>query len=643
MNHFKLLPAFYLALFLTSCAESDGEVDSGSQNTSTSAPKVISVSPQLEAKDVALDASITITFDQAIDCDSFRQAFLLEDETNSIVDTTITCDDSVVSVSPTENLERYTVYEIWVSTLLKNQNGVNLPIPFNIDFITVERSWSTGVVIGDHGVGEPFGLGYRAVQMHEPEIAMNDDGDTLATWVISGDPIYENRRGRYASYFDSELNNWELFINLNQLQFDPSFIHLLDVSQALPGVFSSGHALAIARGEAVSDVLGSAPVISLDSNLHLGSEWFSAQPLTDPPLLSFSEREGSSTRVWNFDLKLQDFATHSFRGMALWIKEIQDPVHHLAGESESWTQQLWSGMYIDGTMNWNPPKLVANRVRYADRTQTGPFSWDTVRSGEQFVDAKIAMDTNDNAITAYLIREDGPENSQGITSYIVSLCTNHLAGNTRWESFETCFDTQEDTEVFSNHQIVMDDSGNAMLFWQSYLNTVGSVSTLLFSRFQSLGIGWRDSETVSGAEIAASGWGDGYEVAMNGPGKTVVVWASPEGAINASIYDPVSGWGNTQEVWPDLAQAPQVAINDKGEIVATFVSLSSANSELYAASYKDGQGWSNSSKLTSKLHHGIFVPGVTHDVAIDEVGNAIVVWIEELEKTDTVVMAARFE
>ena len=630
MNHFKLLLTFYLVLLLSSC----GGSDSGNQNPSTSAPKVLSITPELETTEVALDTSITITFDQAIDCDSFRQAFLLEDETNSIVDTTITCDESVVTVSPMENLEKYTVYEIWVSTLLKNLNGVTLAIPFNIDFITVERSWSTGLVIGDHGVGEPVGLGYGAVRMNEPQIAMNDDGDTLATWVVLGN-------GRYASYFDSELNNWEPFANLNQLQFDPGLIHILDFSQALPGVFSSGNALAIARGEAVSDVPGT-NVISLDSNLHLGNEWFSAQPLTEPPVISWSEREGSAQYVWDFDLKLQDFATHSFRGMALWIKEIHDPVHYLAGESESWEQQLWSGMYVDGTMNWNTPKLVANRVRYADRTQTGPFSWDTVRSGEQFVDAKIAMDTNDNAIAAYLIREDGPENSQGITSYITSLCTNHLAGNTLWESFETCFDTQEDTEVFSNHQIVMDDSGNAMLFWQSYLNTVGSVSRLLFSRYQSLGIGWRDSEAISGAEILASGRLNGYEVAMNGAGKTVAVWTSSLGAINASIYDPVSGWGNTQELERDLAEAPQVAINDKGEIVVTFVSLFAGN-ELYAASYKDGQGWSKPSKLTSKLHHSILFSGVTHDVAIDEAGNANVVWIEELESTDTVVMAARFE
>lgn len=615
MNRYGLSLTLLGTLILAACGGGGGSNSSnnsgGGQVPATSAPQVISISPQLKATDVALDASITVNFDQPIDCQSFEQAFLLEDENNFSVDTTISCSGSTVSVAPTENLEKDTVYEIWVSTLLAGQNGTTLTIPFSTDFITVARVWLPAVELGDHGVGEFVGQGYYPVRALWPKIAMNPAGDALATWqVYDSDPYdIDNTSGNYGAYYDSELFNWG---------DDKRLGHKI-AALSHPGVFTSGQAMAAGAGELIPQYGGSL-LREINSMLNISGTWFDPQPMDAPASLN--------SNGWDFYYSPQDFTANSFRGIALWLKATPYMSDSLSGVD----YELWSGKYIDGTVAWNPPKLAAST--YTEHEQLGPNPQTEDDSGDFIIDAKIELDSNDNAVIAY--RKVGV----GLRATEYAICMNRLVGNTAWGTniASPCFSAVPPL-LFINQQVVVDNLSNAMVTWESHEIGVYTESILYFTQYKSLGSAFEYADPISGISMRAGS----YEIAMNGAGEAVVVWATDLGAINAKFYDSLNGWGDIQELWPDLADRPQVAINDSGEIVVSFATIIN---ELFARSYKEGQGWSDVATVSTSMYNNSFYKN-DHDIAIDDSGNAIAVWVEQKAGSpnalDSTVFARRFE
>jgi hypothetical protein len=602
MNRSTILATACTAWVLAACGGEGGTTDptagGGNQPPSTTGPTVLSIAPEMAATGVALDTAITVTFDQAIDCDSFQQAFLLEDEDNSRVDTLIACDANVVAISPAEQLQKHTAYNIRVSTLLKTLAGVALEAAFSAEFLTVERTWSPVIEIGNHGPGANFTnfagtTTYYAVRVSEPKIAMNLAGDSLVTWIMDNDnpDLPSNESGRHAAYFDSETTQWNAYRTLS-LKADPS--------QAYPGVFASGTAVAAEGGDGYKGT-------GVNYFLNLSGIWSGAKAIEAPNP--------------QFEYKLRDSATSGFRTTVLWEEELD--YFESASSYTEYTYELWLGEYIEGTTSWTSSPLVRHQLKLVNSQLSGTF----IREA-----SKVALDTNGNTAIAYATVTQ--ENSEELTGNKYEVCALY---NSSTFTEEGCFPT-EFPQIREYPQIVMDNLGRALIVWETYeYNEFGNFNhALLFSQYNSVSPGWSDAKPISGMSVFPTS----FEIAMNGKGKAILAWASPDGRINAKLYDSVNGWANTQELLDYEAYRPQVAINDAGDIVVSFVD---AFDTLYAISYKEGYGWSDLVRLSTSTRNAGFL-AYNHDIGLDEEGNAIAVWTElQADPRDSMAVARRFE
>jgi hypothetical protein len=133
------------------------------------------------------------------------------------------------------------------------------------------------------------------------------------------------------------------------------------------------------------------------------------------------------------------------------------------------------------------------------------------------------------------------------------------------------------------------------------------------------------------------------DVAMDGQGRAVAVWSQGVGSAFrpfSSVYTPYVGW--TAPVELDTARAgnaehPAVAVNTAGRAVAVWVLRDGAQASLYAAEYAPGGGWSTPQVVESRAE-----PVSTPRVAVDDAGNALVVW-RQSDGTAESTWAARLQ
>lgn len=131
------------------------------------------------------------------------------------------------------------------------------------------------------------------------------------------------------------------------------------------------------------------------------------------------------------------------------------------------------------------------------------------------------------------------------------------------------------------------------------------------------------------------------DIAMDGQGRAAAVWVQGVGDTfrpYTAAYTPYVGWDTPSELeplGPGDAEQPAVAMNAAGRAVAVFVLRSGTGADLYAAEYAPGGGWSAPQGLESRMEV-VSAPRV----AVDEAGNALVVW-RQSDGTAESVWAAR--
>ncbi|WP_289030043.1 immunoglobulin-like domain-containing protein [uncultured Paraglaciecola sp.] len=121
---------------------------------------------------------------------------------------------------------------------------------------------------------------------------------------------------------------------------------------------------------------------------------------------------------------------------------------------------------------------------------------------------------------------------------------------------------------------------------------------------------------------------DEPQLAMNNAGFAIAAWRQ-DGFINVNRYEPIGGWQGVEQVSvvADVAYADmKVAINDSGNAIVVWTEFDPNNgvsaSSVYANRYSSASGWSGAEEVDG-VDTGI---SEMAQVGIDELGYSIVAW-----------------
>jgi hypothetical protein len=246
-----------------------------------------------------------------------------------------------------------------------------------------------------------------------------------------------------------------------------------------------------------------------------------------------------------------------------------------------------SNRYVPGT-GWGPAELIHTNYGYVRHPQ-------------------IAGDAAGNAVVVWM-QDDGTRNS---------ILSNRYVAGTGWGTDELIETEDLDAEY---PQVAVDGSGNAVAVWmQSDL-----IRYNIWSNRYVAGTGW------SAAELIETGKGNAEypQVAVDGVGNAVAVWQQYDGTRNniwSNRYVPRTGWSAAELIETNnagSAERPQVAVDDSGKFVAVWHQSDGIQyTNIWSNRYVAGTGW-ETAKLV-ETHEG---DALNPQVAVDGVGNAVVVW-----------------
>jgi len=189
-----------------------------------------------------------------------------------------------------------------------------------------------------------------------------------------------------------------------------------------------------------------------------------------------------------------------------------------------------------------------------------------------------------------------------------------------------------------NLRIAIDSGGDGLLVWVKDENG----NKLFSSQYLQSADTWTAPMELPGGDMGAAG--SAPSLAMNAGGAAVLLWESWDSVwtINASMFVPGTGQGTGWQPPLPLYQStswhtPTVAINDVGEVIATWVDYITdfPNTSLYAERFIPANGW--------QALEGIAVNNAGRPadpaLAMNGAGAAVVVWRNAF---DSAVRASRF-
>jgi hypothetical protein len=173
--------------------------------------------------------------------------------------------------------------------------------------------------------------------------------------------------------------------------------------------------------------------------------------------------------------------------------------------------------------------------------------------------------------------------------------------------------------------VAMGGNGNAIVVWQQF---DGASHNIWGNRYSG------DSKVWSGAFLleTKNGTAEFPIVAMDGHGNAVVVW---EQSLSGEIY--ISIWANrysaASQNWTGAflletndvasAQTPQIAMDNNGNVVVVWVEGDGTRNNVWANRYTSAnQTWAGATLIEFNNAGGAFFP----QVAMDRNGNAFAVW-----------------
>ena len=248
--------------------------------------------------------------------------------------------------------------------------------------------------------------------------------------------------------------------------------------------------------------------------------------------------------------------------------------------------------------------------------------------GQSAIAPSVAIDEDGNAIIVW-IQDNG--------SLIRVFRSEYRKG--AWKDPSTLLDdiVSSGLEVKSAASPAMSDNGEAIIVWSQTFS--GGDIHIVRTEFR-MGL-WTEDEIFS----PAGEGGTRPKVVMGGSGESLIVWRQSDGA-NLQVFrseyregawdDPSGVTDNISPGSTDVSD-PAVAMNDDGESLIVWRQFDGSTFQIFRSEYRDGS-WSDPTSLTDNIspdgEDAVF--SSAPDVAIDNAGNAIVVWVQFDGTTDQV-------
>lgn len=182
-------------------------------------------------------------------------------------------------------------------------------------------------------------------------------------------------------------------------------------------------------------------------------------------------------------------------------------------------------------------------------------------------------------------------------------------------------------------QVAMDDHGNAIVAW--YEKDAADDGQVYLSEYRNGA--WKHPASLADS-ISLKGQDAGFpSVAMGNDGDAIVVWRQSDG-VDARIYRSEyrnghwthpAGFSDCIDVPGGInAQQPVVAMDDHGNAIIAWGVNDGAHWGVYKAEYRNG-AWTYPASLADRLSIATTSMWSTPRVAMDNVGNALVAWVQD--------------
>jgi hypothetical protein len=260
-----------------------------------------------------------------------------------------------------------------------------------------------------------------------------------------------------------------------------------------------------------------------------------------------------------------------------------------------WSQfdGTWGSIYVNtynAVTGWGGVEIIENNSLSASYPQ-------------------IAFDGLGNAVAVW-VQSDGTW---------PSIWSNTYTSGAGWGTAELI---ETDNAGFANGpQIAFDGLGNAVAVWYQ---TDGTRYNIWANSYTS-GTGWGTAELI---ETMNAGTAAVPQIAFDGLGNAVAVWYQSDGTRNniwANSYTSGTGWGSTELIETDNAGNtfnPQIAFDGQGHGVAVWVQSDGTRNSTWAGTYTSGTGWSTAGKIENNETESTGSP----QIAFSGDGTAIATW-----------------
>lgn len=165
----------------------------------------------------------------------------------------------------------------------------------------------------------------------------------------------------------------------------------------------------------------------------------------------------------------------------------------------------------------------------------------------------------------------------------------------------------------------MDSEGNIFLLWEQSSFPLSDIYSMIYEE----GIGWGIPTLIEYNDTALS---SSPVVAVDANGNAIAAWKQsifPSWTIWANRYEKGDGWDSATQIGPLAANGlPVLGADGAGNAICVWHHMNASKYEIWTNSYNVSSGWGTASILAADPTYDLGDP----DIAVDENGNAIVVW-----------------
>ena len=267
-----------------------------------------------------------------------------------------------------------------------------------------------------------------------------------------------------------------------------------------------------------------------------------------------------------------------------------------------------------------------NHDIWVNHYSAGSSSWGTAQRIESLggtgFNPQIAVDNSGNAVVVW--QQYGVGGGGGDDIY----ANTYSAADTAWGN-EQILDTSSLSD--EDPQIAVDASGVPYVVWQQGGSSGTSIRSAWYFAANGAGEDYRDGswstpETISSGTV----YSESPQIAFDGNGNGMAVWREHDGT-GGDLYDIFAAsitvgnpWGTPQLIESDNfgeAQTPQVAMSSTGDAIVVWHHDYGGDIEIKANRYiSSSDSWQG--LITLEGDNNSYFP----EVAMDDKGNAIVVW-----------------